>query len=148
MDKVDIDRQEILAVHQRWMDASNALDIEKMRTCFVAGKHLDMWNRNGHPYFGVDELAQLWSQLRHTVTLENTGELTPPRIVIVGDVAWVTYERSRMDIRPVNGDPTRYTVFRGTEIYRRDDGLGNPRWTIWHTHYSDCPPESERRPGF
>lgn len=142
------DRSEILAVHQRWMKASAGLHIDEMRQCFVQGPHLDMWNRNGHAYHGVDELAQLWRHLHGIVDLETCHEVTPPAVHIVGDVAWLAFETMEMDIRPLNGEPVRHHIMRGTEVYRRDDGLGNPRWTIWHCHYSNCAPAAEGRPGF
>lgn len=148
MERAISDREEILAVHKRWMNASVGLNIEEMRQCFVQGKHLDMWNRNGHAYHGVDELAQLWRYLRETVDLTVCHAVTPPSITVVGDVGWVAWEKMVMDIEPRNGDPVRHYVMRGTEVYRRDDGRGNSRWTIWHCHYSETAPEGSRRPGF
>ena len=48
--------------------------------------------------------------------------------------------------RPKDGGPVRHRRFRGTEVYRRDDGAGNRRWTIWHCHYSERAPEGRAPP--
>jgi hypothetical protein len=38
-------------------------------------------------------------------------------------------------------------VFRVTEVYRKDDGQGNPIWKIWHFHASPIAgPEMPRFP--
>lgn len=37
---------------------------------------------------------------------------------------------------------------RTTEVYHRDDGEGDPIWTMWHFHCSPSAPEDEPRPGF
>ena len=34
---------------------------------------------------------------------------------------------------------------RETEIYRRDDGHGNPVWKMWHHHASPCADDHEPR---
>jgi hypothetical protein len=33
--------------------------------------------------------------------------------------------------------------FRYTEIYKRDDGAGNPEWKMWHFHCSPAPEGNE-----
>jgi hypothetical protein len=37
--------------------------------------------------------------------------------------------------------------FRGTEVFVREDERGEPRWKIWHVHYSPCAPAGAPRPG-
>jgi ketosteroid isomerase-like protein len=148
MSQTEQDRADILAVHERWMDSAVGLRIDEMRQCFVQGKHLDMWNLNGHAYFGVDELAQLWRHLQTVYDLTLCCGDSEPNVTIMGDMALVTWERMRMDTKPKDGSPMRHRRMRGTEVYRRDDGAGNKRWTIWHCHYSDRAPEGDRRPGF
>jgi hypothetical protein len=36
--------------------------------------------------------------------------------------------------------------FRATEVYQRDNGAGDPRWTMWHFYCSPVPPETELHP--
>jgi hypothetical protein len=148
MDQLERDRADILAVQARWMRSAVGLNIEEMRQCFVQGPHLDMWNLNGHAYHGVEELAQLWRHLQTVYDLTLCRGDSEPHVTVMGDIGLVTWERMRMDTKPKDGSPVRHRRFRGTEVYRRDDGAGHRRWTIWHCHYSDQAPEDQRRPGF
>ena len=148
MTQAEKDRADILAVQKRWMDSAVGLKIDEMRHCFVQGQHLVMWNLNGHAYFGVDELTQLWRHLQTVYDLTLCQGDSEPSVTVLGDVALVTWERMLMDTNPKDGSPGSHRRFRGTEVYRRDDGAGNRRWTIWHCHYSDRAPEGARRPGF
>ena len=148
MSNEKLDVEAVLAVRKRWAKASVGLNIDEMRQCFVKGRQLDMWNRNGHAYYSVDELAQLWRHLSEFLDLTEFRDIELPHVTVVGDVAWITCAHSLMDLAPRDGSPVRHYDMRCTEVLRRDDGEGKPEWRIWHCHYSVRAPEGERRPGF
>jgi ketosteroid isomerase-like protein len=153
------DETEIRKVHDRWWETAAAMNVEEMRKCFVTGPHLKMYNLNGFIYHGVDELAKLWDYYFRTTKWDECQDLVEPEILVDGDMAMLTCEKCAIGIVPVaegasmetstledlEGEKQRY-IFRGTEVFRRDDGNGGQSWRIWHNHYSVVD-DSEPKPG-
>jgi ketosteroid isomerase-like protein len=140
----------IVRVHDRWRESLLGLREEQMRTCYATGENLLMFNLSGAAYHGVDELAQLWDMLRQGVHFDRYDDLTEPVVTVEGDLAVLTVERAVMDLRTsgetldvpfgagtLQAGPSPVAVhFRGTEVYRRDDGDGRREWRIWHSAYT------------
>lgn len=144
------DEQELLDLHRDWYYSNYNVNIPLMRTVFPSGiETYIMYNLNGFPYFGVDELDTLW---RFYAKTSNFGLATDKvmRVEVSGDIGYIISEGIfPVDIlRDDDGnelpEPQR-TVrgFRSTEIYKRDDGDGNPAWKMWHFHCSETPASDE-----
>ncbi|NDK88170.1 nuclear transport factor 2 family protein [Gordonia desulfuricans] len=141
----------IKAVHLSWLDSNNDLVIEKMYPNFANPGYLQ-FNLNGHTYTSVDEKVKLWEGL-HSIgfNLEDMKLVEEPVIHVEGNLGYLTTIWSALvsgtgstGLMKVDEEPT---VFRVTEVYRRDDGKGNPEWKIWHFHASPiAPPETPRFP--
>ncbi|HEY9315155.1 hypothetical protein [Williamsia sp.] len=143
------DVAEILAVHMSWLESNNDLVIEKMYPNFANPGYLQ-FNLNGHTYTSVDEKVKLWEGL-HGIgfSLADMKIVEEPAIHAEGDLAYLTTIWSAIvtgtgstGLMKVDEEPT---VFRVTEVYRRDDGTGNPVWKIWHFHASPIAPPSTPR---
>jgi hypothetical protein len=144
------DEQALLDLHRDWYYSNYNVNIPLMRTVFPSGKDTYiMYNLNGFPYFGVDELDDLWVFYAKS---SNFGLATDRvmRVEVDGHLGYVISE----GIFPVdilrdddgNDLPEPQVLirnFRSTEIYKRDDGAGNPEWKMWHFHCSDLPPLDE-----
>ncbi len=163
MADVDVDIDEIRRVHRQWWASNRGLDVEKMRECF-APDYL-MWNLNSHPYFSLEEKAELFDYYKQHMVPTEPPELWDIRVSVGGGMAYLTAEgilpvvmqssegsgSAIMDAAAPNyerrGDTVRFR-FRETSVFRRDDGQGNHVWKIWHFHCSPLAPEDEPRPGF
>lgn len=145
------DHEEILAVHKSWLDSNNGLVIEKMYPNF-ANPGYYQFNLNGHTYTSVDEKVRLWEGL-HAVdfNLADMKIVQEPLIHSEGNLAYLLTVWSAVVVGTgttglMTPDPEP-TVFRVTEVYRKDDGKGNPEWKIWHFHASPiADPGSPRFP--
>jgi hypothetical protein len=148
----DADREQLLKLHRDWYYSNYKINIPLMRTVFPVGaENFLMFNLNDHPYFGVDDLANLWSYYAQT---DDWGlcEDYVIRIDVAGDMAYILSEGifpawvvKDAEGNPIPADeridkPFRY---RSTEIYKRDDGEGRPEWRMWHFHCSTRPPDDE-----
>ncbi|MFI0411676.1 YybH family protein [Actinomadura sp. 3N508] len=156
------DVREVRRVHGQWWEANQGLDVERMRECFAPG-YL-MWNLNGHPYYGLNEKIALFQYYKGRLVPAEPPRLWDVRVVVVGDMAYVTSEgvlpfevsgdgsgSATLDaVVPLyDGDGrTVHVRFRETCVLRRDDGEGGRAWKIWHFHCSPLAPEHEPRPGF
>ncbi|GAB3395004.1 MULTISPECIES: YybH family protein [Amycolatopsis] len=134
------DIKEILAVHHAWLESNNDLVIDKMYPNFADPGYLQ-FNLNGHEYRGPAEKAKLWEGLHEIgFNLSDMKIVEEPKVHADGDLAYLTTYWSAQ----VSGDKgtgvlepdPEPLVFRVTEVYRRDDGKGNPVWKIWHFHAS------------
>lgn len=145
------DIEEILAVHHAWLDSNNGLDIEKMYPNF-ANPGYYQFNLNGHSYTSVDEKVRLWEDL-HAIDFDLT-DLTivqEPIVHAEGNLAYlltvwsaVVVGTGTTGLMEPSPEPL---VYRVTEVYRKDDGTGNPVWKIWHFHASPvADPASPRFP--
>jgi hypothetical protein len=140
------DEQALLDLHRDWYYSNFNVNIPLMRTVFPKGEEsYIMYNLNGFPYFGLEELDALW---RFYAQTQNFGLAVDKvmRVDVSGDLGYVISE----GIFPVevfkaaedNGFEGTGKVdirFRSTEIYKRDDGEGNPTWSMWHFHCSPVP---------
>jgi hypothetical protein len=144
------DEQALLDLHRDWYYSNFNVNIPLMRTVFPSGEDTYiMYNLNGFPYFGVDELDTLW---RFYARTSNFGLATDRvmRVEVNGDLGYVLSEGIfpvevlRDDDRNDLPEPQKIVrTFRSTEIYKRDDGTGNPEWKMWHFHCSETPDDSE-----
>jgi hypothetical protein len=154
-ERLESDRKQILHLHREWWDSNNGLVIPKMTPCFAEGDKYLMFNLQGHPYYGIDELEKLWEFYQKEVEID----LPITRVVrleISGDMAWLAAElifKVRVTgAKGVSAESAGYTTAktraRSTEVYQRDDGRGNPVWRMWHYHASPLPDADEPRPPF
>ncbi|MBO9521345.1 MAG: hypothetical protein J7518_07395 [Nocardioidaceae bacterium] len=153
MPTLTADEEQILRLHRDWYFANFQINIPLMRTVFAKGDDTFlMFNLNDHPYFGVDELAALWS---HYAATDEWGlcEDYVMRLDVCGDMAYVVSEGDfpawRVRDREGNQLPEREdrpAYYRSTEIYKRDDGTGAPEWRMWHFHCSTRPADDEAPP--
>jgi len=147
------DEEQILGLHRDWYYSNFNINIPLMRTVFATGdESFLMFNLNDHPYFGVDDLADLWSFCART---DEWGlcEDYVMRVDVCGDMAYVVSEGNfpSWRVRDEDGNDLperidRPAYFRSTEIYKRDDGAGSPEWKMWHFHCSTRAPDDEAPP--
>ena len=144
------DEEQILRLHRDWYFSNFNINIPLMRTVFPTGdENFLMFNLNDHPYFGVDDLANLWSFYART---DEWGlcEDYVMRVDVSGDMAYVVSEGVYPSyvIKDDDGNLLEERIpmifhYRSTEVYKRDDGEGNPEWKQWHFHCSTRPPDDE-----
>ncbi|GAA4297503.1 YybH family protein [Actinomadura luteofluorescens] len=146
------DEEKILRLHRDWYYSNFNINIPLMRTVFPAGERdFLMLNLNDHPYFGVDDLANLWSFYARTGRW-GLCEDHVMRLEVSGDMAYVVSEGvfPAWEVRDDEGNPLpedqildRTAYYRSTEVYKRDDGEGRPEWKMWHFHCSTRPADDE-----
>lgn len=159
MTTTDQDRNDILKLHKDWWEANAGLDIPRMESVFPDRMSYLMFNLNGHPYFGIDEKVELWRWYQKQLDIK-MPDIAIMRLEVSGDMAWLACE-GVFPMRLIGDEGTGsetwqvdeagdYDPFRlrATEVYRRDDGNGNPVWKMWHFHCSPLPPLDEPRPCF
>jgi hypothetical protein len=134
------DIEDILAVHQAWLESNNGLVVEKMYGNFASPGYYQ-FNLNGHTYKSVEEKIALWNGL-HEIDF-NLADMTIVEAPIVYSDGHLAYLMAVWSARIVGTGTTGLmvpdaepVVFRVTEVYRKDDGKGNPVWKIWHFHAS------------
>jgi hypothetical protein len=149
------DVEQILRLHRDWYYSNYDINIPLMRTVFPTGdENFLMYNLNDHPYFGVDDLANLWS---HYARTDRWGlcEDYVLRVDVSGDMAYVVSEGTfpAWVIKDEDGNPLpedkiedKLFRYRSTEVYKRDDGQGRPEWKMWHFHCSPRPADDEVPP--
>lgn len=147
------DVKAILAVHHAWLDSNNGLVEDKMVSNFANPGYLQ-FNLNGHQYDSVDEKVKLWQGLHQIgFNLFDVKIHEEPKVHAEGDLAYLTaYWSGRVSghtgtgvVDPKAAAAAEPLVFRITEIYRRNDGKGNPVWKIWHFHASFVAPAASPR---
>jgi hypothetical protein len=154
------DKAAILSLHKDWRTANGGLDIPLMRTVFPAGDAYLMFNLNGHPYFGIEEKTALWEYYQ-TRLVTRMSRVRIMRLDIGADMAYIASEgvfpSHYLDLddggEAAEGMDHELTLadnvlIRTSEIYKRDDGAGNPVWKMWHYHCSPLPAADEPRPAF
>jgi ketosteroid isomerase-like protein len=151
------DVEAILRCHRDWWAGNCGPEIARARRNFAPDTL--MFNLNGHNYYCLAEMDQVWKYYEGAIAIDLVP-LWDIRVFVHGDLAYVTSEgvlptravvesgwkASNVDL----GDVESTTVpirFRETSVLRRDDGNGNPVWTIWHFHCSPSAPADEPRPG-
>jgi hypothetical protein len=144
------DEQTLLDVHRDWYYSNYNVNIPLMRTVFPSGTDTYiMYNLNGFPYFGVDELDELWQFYARTSNFGLASD-SVMRVEVDANMGYVIGEgifpvevlrdEDGNDLPEVQKMVIR---FRYTEIYKRDDGAGNPEWKMWHFHCSPAPEGNE-----
>lgn len=147
MSTIDADREEIIRLHKVWWTANMGLDIPAMQTVFPAGSdQYLMYNLNLHPYFNLDEKTKLWEFYSDKLEVL-PSDVWVHRIDISGDLAYLACEALWHAKRHGNDAPM-YHPIRATEVYRRDDGNGQPIWKMWHFHGSVRAAGDAPRPAF
>lgn len=146
------DVEQLLRLHRDWYYSNYEINIPLMRTVFPTGdENFLMFNLNQHPYFGVDDLADLWSYFARTGRWGLCEDYVV-RVDVSGDLGYVVSEGTfpAWEVKDAEGNPLpedqivdRTASYRSTEIYKRDDGKGNPKWKMWHFHCSTQPPDDE-----
>ncbi len=137
---IESDTEEILATHWDWFESNKGLQVERMRQHFADPGYLQ-YSLNGHIYRSIADKVRTWTTLRDQGF--DFGELTvveQPVVHVSGDLAYLTVVWSSRIVGDL-GEGTveagsEPIIIRATEIYRRDDGKGNPVWKIWHFHGS------------
>jgi hypothetical protein len=145
----DQDLAEIRRVHDAWMDSNLGLVNEKMVPLFADPGYLQ-YNLNGHTYRSVHEKAKLWDGFHQIgFDLADLEIVEEPLIYAEGDLGYLcaVYRvqivgTASSGFMVPQGDPV---TFRLTEVYRRDDGKGNPEWKIWHFHASPAAPATSAK---
>lgn len=156
------DRAAVARIHDAWWAANHGLDVEGM-TRDLAEDFL-MWNLNGHPYYDRDEVTRLVHHYRDHLVPTEAPELWDVRVVVGGDLAYVTAEGvlpvtvtsddgagaaliARMaDCYETRADVVRF-AFRETMVLRRAPAEPHG-WRICHFHCSPLAPDEEPRPAF
>jgi len=135
----EADIAEIVRLHTEWMESNNGLDIPRMIPNFAdPGYH--QFNLNGFTY-DLPEKVRLWEGLHELGSNLVMKKLAEPTVFLDQDLAYLIDEYDIvMEGRAQSGTmppPSPVPVrARMTEVYRRDDGHGEPVWKIWHFHCS------------
>jgi hypothetical protein len=138
-------KAEILRLHRAWQEANAGLQGGKLRH-IMAGESFFNYNLNGYRYDGLSEIEKLWEP-EHMPSAFELIELRNERhlnIEATPDMGWLTVEADcelRMKTPGGSGDmrgdgEVVVMPYRITELFRRDDGRGNPVWRMWHFHAS------------
>lgn len=144
---IDETKAEILRLHRAWFDANSGLQSDRLKH-IMAGEAFFNYNLNGYRYDGLSEIEKLW-QPQHMASAFELRELRNERHLQVeasAEMGWVTCEADcELRMKLVGGSGRMsgegeivVMPFRITEIFRRDDGSGQPVWRMWHFH---CSPE-------
>jgi hypothetical protein len=146
------DEAQLLRLHRDWYFSNFEINIPLMRTVFPTGEqNFLMFNLNDHPYFGVDDLAALWSYYARTGRWGLCEDYVL-RVEVSGDLGYVVSEGTfpAWEVKDNKGNPLpedqiidHTTHYRSTEVYKRDDGEGGPQWRMWHFHCSNRPADDE-----
>jgi hypothetical protein len=148
---VNRDRDEVLKLHNGWIDANRQGSIDLMRSVFVGGDKFIGVNINGYIYRGIDEWVKLWTGFLRTVKPIDVVE-SDLKIYVRGDMAWATYDGAMTLVglppETVGLYEEQYeeqykpmtAAFHATEVFMREDEHGNPVWKMWRFHGSPAPP--------
>jgi ketosteroid isomerase-like protein len=152
------DVEAIRQAHRDWWAANFTREMFRRKRNFAPDTL--MFNLNGHTYYGLDEMVQVWEY--YTENIDNgVPSIWDYRIFVSGDMAYLTCEglfltapktdqgwgATNASIGEQGAEHTGIR-FRETSVLRRDDGAGNAVWRIWHFHCSPAAPADEPRPGF
>ena len=148
---IERDREEVMKLHNGWLDANRQGSIELMKSVFVGGDKFIGVNINGYIYRGIDEWVKLWTGFLRTVKPIDLTE-TDFKLYLKGDVAWAAYDGAMtlvgLPAETVGLYAQQYeeqykpmtAAFHGTETFMREDENGNPVWKMWRFHGSPAPP--------
>ena len=138
-------KAEILRLHRAWFEANHGLQGGKLKD-IMANEEFFNYNLNGYTYRGLSEIEKLWApqHMPSAFDLRKLFNERNLRIEATDDMGWLTVEA---DVELVMKTPGGSGEMRGdgdvvvmpfriTELYRRNDGKGNPVWRMWHFHCS------------
>jgi len=152
----DRDLEEVMKLHNGWLDANRNRDIPLMQQVFVGGDKFIGVNINGYVYRGIEEWVKLWTGFMPTVKVVEVTE-SDFELYIRGDMAWCRYfgtitlkglpqqvvglyeEQYEDQQKPMTA------AWHATEVFMREDEHGNPVWKMWRYHGS--PALTGRPPG-
>jgi ketosteroid isomerase-like protein len=143
-ESTNADREAILEVHRRYLEANAILDAEALSHLWSHDPSNVYFNLTGHTYRGFDHWAKLWNYYSTRMRAEVPWRSWDHNLWIHGDMAlltchrlsqlsWIGEEESPIDDAPM--------VSRSTEIYVRE----GDEWRVAHVHYS--PAAFTPRPG-
>jgi ketosteroid isomerase-like protein len=143
----DEDRQEILRLHEKYLDANARFDWQNLEPVFSPAPEATYFNLNGHTYNGREHWIRLWQYYGQNV---QSAYWAPYDIggTVADDLAVVWCHRktrrqwtgNKSPTRNINYDNTEF-VSRSTMVFRKEDG----HWRVVHAHFSPSDPGS--RPG-
>lgn len=153
---VEEDRQEVIRIHEAWWKANDTLDIPAMKPLIPEGDNFLMFNLNGQPYIGVDGHVRIWEFLTGKYEYPEPLKVEIMDMDVQGDLAWIACEAQgrirflseEANFETVEDSASESRASRTTEIFKRDDGQGNPEWRLWHFHCSALPAPDEVRMGY
>jgi len=143
----DEDRQEILRLHEKYLDLNAGFDGENLERIFSPGPEATYFNLNGHTYKGRKHWVRLWQFYGQNVQSSYWAPYDIGGTVADGlAVVWCHRKTRRQwtgnkpPTRNINYDSTEF-VSRSTMVFRKEDG----QWRVVHAHFSPSDPGS--RPG-
>ncbi len=146
-------KAEILRLHNAWFEANAGLQGHKLASIFAGERFFD-YNLNGYRYNGISDMEKLWSPnfMPSAFDLRSLKNVRNFQIEATAEMGWVTCEADcelamrKQGMGEMKGDNEVVVMpFRITEVYRKDDGNGNPVWRMWHFHCSQELPDNSRR---
>ena len=141
------DREQLLALHEKYLDANARFDWEKLQPLFSLVPEATFFNLNGHTYNGLAHWTELWKFYGRNV---RSAYWAPYDIggAVTGDLAVVwCHRRTRRQWtgkepppRDLNYDDREF-ISRSTMVFRKEEG----EWRVMHAHFS--PADAGPRPG-
>jgi hypothetical protein len=139
------DRQRLMEIHQRWLDANDVLDSDELRKDWSADPTNVFFNSNGFTYVGLRDWLILWDYYRTRLNNLGPAEWDGIKVMIRGDMAVITEaygikHRSWVGEQTARPDLVAKPYIRSTMVYVRQEG----DWQCVHAHFS--PGNSGLRP--
>lgn len=142
------DRQDVLALHQKYLEANAVLDWETLRdSLWCSDEDAIYFNLNGHTYVGRSQWVRLW---QYYLTQTQIGDWIPYDIagLVSPDLAVIWCHR-KCQFKWVGNDPRpdqgmhadKEFISRSTMVFKKENG----QWRVGHVHFS--PATTEIRPG-
>jgi ketosteroid isomerase-like protein len=145
------DRQEILRLHEKYIDLNARFDWENLQPLWSGAPEAVFFNLNGHTYKGREHWTRLW---KFYIQQVQSTYWTPYDIggAVTGDMAVVWCHRKTRRVwtgkepppRNIHYDGSEF-VSRSTVVFRKEDGKEGATWRVVHAHFS--PADSGPRPG-
>jgi ketosteroid isomerase-like protein len=132
----DADHQALLAIHETFVAANDALDERRLRSIWSADQDAVFFNANGFNYYGLVDWLQVWDYYRERLLVLKPSTSGHVRITIGGDMALITddwiarYRSWKGHEDEPNFNTTPY--FRSTQVCMRYAGT----WKVIHAHFS------------
>jgi ketosteroid isomerase-like protein len=143
----DADRQEILRLHEKYIDVNARFDWGNLQPLFSGAPEATYFNLNGHTYKGREHWTRLWKfyiqnvQSGYWTHYDIGGTVTDDLAVVwchrETQRTWTGKEPPPRDINYAN----QKFFSRSTMVFRKEDG----QWRVVHAHFS--PGDSGPRPG-